>query len=112
MISDQRTNNRVSFFIKGDLYRDPQGLHRVGRVIIRDVSYSGLCVESLEILNPGDDFFLDFEIAGRFFFRRAPVTVTRAQKNQSVCLTGLSLRLGEDRRRIKTALTYAIENSF
>ena len=111
MISDQRTNNRMSFFVGGDMYRDALGEKRMGRVIIRDISVDGLCVECLDALEVGDGVFVDFEIAGRFFFRHVPVTVTRVQKNQGSYLTGLNLRQGEDRRRIKSALAFSIESS-
>jgi hypothetical protein len=53
MISDQRAHNRVSFFVGGDIYREAEG-EKVGRVIIRDISFSGLRIETLEPWEPGE----------------------------------------------------------
>jgi hypothetical protein len=110
MISDQRAHNRVSFFVGGDIYREAEG-EKVGRVIIRDISFSGLRIETLEPWKPGDTVFLDFAIAGRFEFRRVPVVVARSDNNQGSFVTGLNFRQGEDRRRVRHALTYTIESS-
>ncbi|MBL0059371.1 MAG: PilZ domain-containing protein [Elusimicrobia bacterium] len=110
MITDQRAHNRVSFFFGGDIYKDADG-EKVGRVIIRDISFSGLRIETLEPWEPGQTVFLDFDIAGRFEFRRVPVVVARSDGNQGSFVTGLNFRQGEDRRRVRHALTYAIESS-
>jgi hypothetical protein len=110
MILDQRTNNRVSFFVGGDLYRDAEG-EKLGRVVIRDISYSGLCIETLEPLEAGQTAYLDFEIAGRFSFRRVPVMVARTHPGAGSYVTGLNFHRGEDRRKIRHALAYTIESS-
>ena len=110
MISDQRAHNRVSFFVGGDIYRQAEG-QKVGRAIIRDISFSGLRIETLESWEPGEVVYLDFAIAGRFEFRRVPVVVARSERNMGSFVTGLNFRQGEDRRRVRHALTYAIENS-
>ncbi len=110
MISDQRAHNRVSFFVGGDIYRQAEG-QKVGRAIIRDISFSGLRIETLESWEPGEVVYLDFAIAGRFEFRRVPVVVARREGNMGSFVTGLNFRQGEDRRRVRHALTYAIENS-
>jgi len=110
VISDQRTHNRVSFFVGGDIYRESDG-EKIGRVIIRDISYGGLCIETLEPWETGEKAFLDFEIAGRFDFRRIPVVVARSEKTVGSYLTGLNFHRGEDRRRVRHALTYTIESS-
>jgi hypothetical protein len=110
MISDQRAHSRVSFFVGGDIYRAAEG-DKIGRVIIRDISFSGLRIETLEPWEPGETVFLDFAIAGRFEFRRVPVVVARSDGNQGSYVTGLNFRQGEDRRRVRHALTYTIENS-
>ncbi len=110
MISDQRAHNRVSFFVGGDIYRQPEG-EKLGRVVIRDISYSGLCIETLEPWEPGDIAYLDFAIAGRFEFRRIPVIVARSHNQQGSFVTGLNFRQGEDRRRVRHALAFTIESS-
>jgi hypothetical protein len=109
MISDQRNHNRVSFFVGGDIYPSVDG-DKLGRVIIRDISYSGLCIETLEPLESGQTAYLDFEIAGRFVFRRVPVTVARSEKNSGSYVTGLNFHRGEDRRKVRHALTFTIES--
>jgi|GEM_PF-2518808 len=110
MISDQRAHNRVSFFVGGDIYRNPEG-EKVGRVIIRDISYSGLSIETLESWEPGELVWVDFVIAARFEFRRIPAIVARSHNVQGSYITGLNFRQGEDRRRVRHALSFAIENS-
>lgn len=110
MISDQRSHNRVSFFVGGDIYKEAEG-EKIGRVIIRDISYGGLCIETLEPWESGQVAYLDFEIAGRFAFRRVPVVVARSTKNGGSYVTGLNFHRGDDRRKVRHALTYTIESS-
>ena len=110
MISDQRAHHRVSFFLGADVYKDPAG-QKTGRAIIRDISFSGVRIETLEALEQGENVYLDFEIAGKFPFRRVPALVTRTYHHAGSYLAGLSFQRGEDRRHIRQALTYMIESS-
>ncbi len=110
MISEQRTHHRVSFFLGGDIFKDPNA-DKVGRVIIRDISFSGIRIETLESFEPGETVFLDFDVCGRFSFHRVPAMVARTNRHAGSYLTGLSFRRGEDRRRIRQALAFMIENS-
>ena len=54
---------------------------------------------------------MDFEIAGRFAFRRVPVVVARSTKNGGSYVPGLNFHRGEDRRKVRHALTFTIESS-
>lgn len=110
MISDQRSHNRVSFFVAGDIFRHPEG-EKIGRVIIRDISFGGLSIETLESWEPGETAYLDFDIAGRFSFRKIPLTVARTARNGGSYVTGLNFHHGEDRRKIRHALAFTIESS-
>lgn len=110
MISDSRTHNRVSFFMGGDLYRDPNG-HKAGRAVIHDISFSGLRLETLEPLQAGENVFVDFTVCGRFRFNKVPVSVARTQRQGGSYLSGLRFQRGEDRRKIRQALAFAIESS-
>ena len=76
MISDNREHSRVSVFFGGDVYRRPDG-ERVGRAILKDVSVTGLRVETLESLSPGEQVFVDFQMGPSHIFRRVPVRVER-----------------------------------
>lgn len=102
MISDHRKNARVSFFSGGDLYRTLDG-ERVGRILIKDVSATGLRVETLESLKPGEQVFVDFHIRG-VLFDRVPVRVERVQAHAGSFLSGLSFQREDIRTKVQEAL--------
>ncbi|MBI4396731.1 MAG: PilZ domain-containing protein, partial [Elusimicrobia bacterium] len=84
---------------------------RVGRAVIRDISYSGMRIETLEALEQGETIFLDFDIAGRFVFQKVPMLITRVYRHSGSLLLGLTFQKGYDRRHIRHALTYVVESS-
>lgn len=102
MISDHRKNARVSFFSGGDIYRQPDG-ERVGRILIKDVSATGLRVETLETLKQGEQVFIDFQIR-ETIFKRVPVRVERIQTHAGSFLSGLSFQREDVRSKVQEAL--------
>jgi hypothetical protein len=110
MISDQRSHYRVSFFLGGDIYKTVDG-ERIGRAIIRDVSFSGMRIETLEPLEQGETVYLDFEVGGRFRFPKVPLMVARLYRHTGSYLIGLTFQRGEDKRRVRQALAFMIESS-
>jgi hypothetical protein len=110
MISDQRTSHRVSFFMGADVYRSPQG-QKVGRAVVRDLSVSGMRLETLDALKQGETIFVDFNVAGKFDFQKTPATVTRVYRHSGSFLAGLTLQRGDDRRRMRQALAFVVESS-
>ena len=110
MITDQRSHYRVSFFMGGDLYKVGNSL-KFGRAVIRDISTSGMRVETLEPLEQGEMVYVDFEIGGRFQFEKVPATVARLYPHTGSFLLGLSFQRGEDRRHVREALVYSLGNT-
>jgi hypothetical protein len=110
MISDLRAHYRLSVRVPGNLYADLQA-ERSARVIVRELSCSGLGIETLENLEPGQDAVVQFEVGGRYVFARAPVVVLRHFRRPGGAVTALGFRQGEDRRRARQALMYLIENT-
>jgi hypothetical protein len=109
MISDKRLQHRVSFFLGGDFYDSPKG-ERVGRAIVRDVSASGIRLEALVEVEIGKTIYLDFAITEKFPFQRVPVTILRAYRHTGTFLLGGSFQAGSDRRRVRQALSFALQN--
>ena len=108
MITDQRRDHRVSFFLGGDVYDSPDG-SRAGRAVVRDVSVSGLRIEVLAPVEEGRTLYLDFTVAGKFHFQKIPVQVKRLYRHSGSYLLGLAFREAHDRRRAREALAYVIE---
>lgn len=110
MILDQRSHHRVSFFMGGDIYKSADG-DRVGRAVIRDASVSGLRIETLLPYEEGATLYLDFMVAGRFQFQKIPALVMRVYRHTGSYLLGLVFQEGHDRRRMRQALTFVMENA-
>ncbi len=109
MISDQRYYPRVSCFSAGDVFADPTG-ERMARAVIHDLSSGGLNIETLANLEQGQTVYIDFEVAGKFVFEKSPALVVRVTRQQGSFQSGLTFRDGHDRRRLRTALNYLIDN--
>ena len=109
MISDHRNDARVSVFSGGDLYRRPDG-DKIGRAIIKDVSATGLRVETLESLPEGEQIFIDFQVGSGPIFTRVPVRVERVQTHAGSFLAGLSFQREDVRDRIRQALAKLFES--
>jgi hypothetical protein len=109
MITDQRYNPRVSFFMGGDIYKNPRG-EKIGRTIIRDLSLSGMRIETLDGLDLNQTVYVDFEVAGKFRFEKVPARVTRIFRHSGVFLAGLCFLDGHDKRRIRQALCFVLED--
>jgi hypothetical protein len=111
MTSDARYHPRVSLLMAGDLYETPGG-DRISRARIKDISTAGLSIEtSAELLN-GQTLYVDFEIAGRYQFSKIAATVLRVDKKEKDCYAaGLTFSNGHDKRRLKQALNFAIDNA-
>jgi hypothetical protein len=108
MISDNRSHPRVGIFSGGELYRRPDG-ERIGRALIKDVSATGLRVETLETLVPGEQVFLDFQVAGGPVFNRVATRVERVQSHAGSFLAGLSFQREDVRHRIRQVLAKLFE---
>ncbi len=108
MISDNRGNARVSIFSGGDLYRAPDG-EKIGRAILKDVSATGLRVETLEPLTPGEQVFIDFQMAGGPVFSRVAARVERVQAHAGSFHAGLSFQREDVRHRVREALSKLFE---
>ena len=107
MISENRGSARVSLFTGGDVYRRPDG-DKIGRAIIKDVSATGLRVETLEALAAGEQVYVDFQV-GSHVFSRVPVRVERAHVHAGSFLSGLSFQREDVRHRIRQALAKLFE---
>lgn len=110
MLTDQRTHYRVLCYVPCDVFESPEG-EKKSRVIVKDVSFSGLCVESLEAFEPGETIYVDFSLAGRYVFNRVPVMVSRSNQHGGRHYCGLNFRRGEDRRKVRQALVYLMESA-
>ena len=102
MISDHRSDARVSVFIGGDLYRE-RGSDRFARVLVKDVSATGLKVETLEPLTSGLKVFIDFQV-GENVFVQVPVRVERVQSHAGSYQSGLSFQDEDVRQDVRKAL--------
>ncbi|MGQ0644152.1 MAG: PilZ domain-containing protein [Elusimicrobiota bacterium] len=109
MLTDQRYHPRVSVFFGGSLYKSPQG-EKIGRAIIRDMSQSGMRIESIDPLEKDQTVYVDFEVAGRFDFKKVPALVTRSFKRQSGYLVGLTFLDGHHKRRVRQALSFVLDD--
>ena len=109
MISDHRTEARVSVFIGGDLYREPGG-ERFARVLLKDVSATGLKVETLEPLTSGERVFIDFQV-GQNVFVQVPVRVERVQPHAGSYLSGLSFQDEDIRQDVRQSLAKLFESA-
>jgi hypothetical protein len=110
MITDHRGEARVSVFSGGDLYRKSDG-DRIGRALVKDVSGTGLRVETLESLSVGDEVFVDFQVGKGGLFLRVPVKVERVRTHAGSFLAGLSFRTEEDRAAVRRALAKLFDPS-
>ncbi|HRY30042.1 MAG TPA: PilZ domain-containing protein [Elusimicrobiota bacterium] len=110
MISDQRHHHRVSFFVGAGVSSNLEGSDSV-RAVIRDISVSGLRIETLAKFEEGRTVYLDFNVAGRFQFTKMPAVVKRVYRHGGGFLLGLMMQDGTDRRRVRQALTYVMENA-
>lgn len=110
MITDQRYNPRLSIFMGGDIYKNPHG-DKLGRTIIRDISVSGMRIETLDGLAAHETVYVDFDVAGKFQFAKVPARVTRIFRHMDVFLAGLCFLDGHDKRRVHQALSYVLEDS-
>lgn len=108
MITDHRGDVRVSIFSGGDLYRRSDG-DRIGRALIKDVSATGLRVETLEALSLGEKVFIDFQIGKEAVFMRVPVKVERVRSYAGSFLAGISFQQEEDRLQVRRALAKLFE---
>ena len=104
MITDHRGDVRVSVFSGGDLYRKADG-ERIGRALVKDVSGTGLKVETLESLSVGETAFIDFQIGKTAVFMRVPVRVERIRSHAGSFLAGMSFLQEEDRAQVRKALS-------
>jgi hypothetical protein len=103
MITELRGDARVSVFSGGDLYRKADG-DRIGHALVKDVSATGLKVETLDCLNVGERIFVDFRIGKRAMFMRMPVRVERIQSHAGSYHSGLRFQNEEDRMQVRQAL--------
>jgi len=110
MISDQRYSPRVSFFMGGDIYVNPNG-EKLGRTIIRDLSLSGMRIETLDGLDVNQTIYIDFEVAGKFAFRKVAARVTRLYRHTNCYLAGVTFLDSHEKRRIRHALTFVLEDN-
>jgi hypothetical protein len=109
MITDQRYHPRVSFFMGGDIYKN-QGGEKIGHTVIRDLSLSGMRVETLECLEVTQTVYVDFSVAGKFAFQRVPARVTRIYRNVGSYMAGLTFIDGHFKRKIHQALNFVLED--
>lgn len=110
MILDQRYCPRVSLFLDGELFKDPDGV-RISRVVIRDLSSSGMRIEALDGLDLDETVYVDFSVAGRFDFKRIPARVTRIYPSASCNLVGLTFLNGHNKRKIHQALNFVLQDN-
>lgn len=110
MIPEHRDNARVSVFSGGDLFRRPDG-DRIGHAVLRDVSVSGVRVETLEPLTAGEQVYIDFQVGRTHVFSRVPVRVERVQSQGASYLAGLSFQREDVRHRVRQALARLFEGN-